>query len=77
MTLRELSAGYRAAAEPIRQRLRQIRQQEKIARAPEERFWLQRRRVALAQALAELNDLAELTERYYERGFYRDEKDRL
>ena len=76
MTLRELSAGYREAAQPIRVRLHQIRQQEKTAE-PEELFRLRRRRQALAEALAELNDLAELTAHYYERGFYRDEAYRL
>ena len=77
MTLAELSKGYAAAARPIRERLRQLRQWEKNASDPQELFRLKRRRQALSEMLSELNDLAELTARYYERGYYRNEKYRL
>ena len=43
MTLRQLSGCYRAAAEPLRQRLRQLRQELKTAEDPEEIFHLKRR----------------------------------
>lgn len=77
MTLRELSKDYRAAAQPIRQRLRELRQREKTAADEHELFWLSRRKLALGQMLQQLNELAELTEHYYERSYWRDEKYRL
>lgn len=77
MTLRELSNGYRTAAQPIRQRLRELRQREKVATDEHERFWISRRKLVLGQMLQQLNELAELTGHYYERSYWRDEKYRL
>ena len=77
MTLRELSGGYRAAAQPIRQRLRELRQRAKEATDEHERFWISRRKLVLGQMLQQMNELAELTEHYYERSYWRDEKYRL
>lgn len=77
MTLKELSAEYRAAAQPLRERLRQLRQAKKCARDRDELFWIERRMSALTSMLTQLNELAELTEHYYERGYYRNEKYRL
>lgn len=77
MTLKELSADYRAAAQPLRERLRQLRQAKKRAQDREELFWLERRMSVLTSMLTQLNELAELTEHYYERGYYRNEKYRL
>ena len=74
MTLRELSQDYRAAAQLLRQRLRELRQREKVATDEHERFWLSRRKLVLGQMLQQMNELAELTERYYERGYWRSEK---
>ena len=68
MTLRELSQDYRAAAQLLRQRLRELRQREKVATDADERFWLSRRKLALSEMLRQMNELAELTESYYERG---------
>ena len=73
MTLKEMSAEYRAAAQPLRERLRQLRQAKKRTRDREELFWIDRRMSMLTQ----VNELAELTEHYYERGYYRNEKYRL
>lgn len=74
MTLLELSQGYEAAAVPLRARLRLLR----IALAKEEdpeKAWHLRRRIAeLTPMLTQMNELAELTARYYERGYYRGEK---
>ena len=61
MTLLEISQGYREAAVPLRQRLRQLRLQLAQAEDPEEIWHLKRR-------------IAELTEHYYERGYYRNGK---
>lgn len=74
MTLRALSADYRAAAQLLRQRLRQLRLEEKTATDEHTRFWLKRRKLVLSEMLQQMNELAELTEHYYERGYYRNEK---
>lgn len=74
MTLRELSKGYREAAAPLRQRLAQLRRELKAATDPEEIWHLKRRITELTPMLTEMNELAELTARYYERGYYRDKK---
>ena len=77
MTLKEMSAEYRAAAQPLRERLRQLRQAKKRTRDREELFWIDRRMSVLTAMLTQVNELAELTEHYYERGYYRNEKYRL
>ncbi len=77
MTLRELSGAYRAAAQLIRVRLRELRIEMKHERDPERMFWLKRRTAVLTEMLRQMNELAELTEHYYERGYYRNEKYRL
>lgn len=77
MTLRELSGEYRAAAQPIRARLRELRIEMKTERDAERMFWLKRRTAVLTEMLRQMNELAELTEHYYERGYYRNEKYRL
>ena len=74
MTLREMSEQYRAAAVPLRRRLAELRRAVAQATDPEEIWHLKRRIAALTPMLTEMNDLAELTARYYERGYYRDKK---
>ena len=74
MTLREMSRDYRAAAVPLRRRLAQLRRALAKADDPEEIWHLKRRIAELTPMLTEMNELAELTERYYERGYYRNEK---
>lgn len=74
MTLRELSKDYRAAAVPLRRRLAQLRRELAEATDPEDIWHLKRRIAVLSPMLTEMNELAELTERYYERGYYRSEK---
>lgn len=74
MTLREMSKDYRAAAEPLRNRLAQLRRALARARDPEKIWRLKRRIALLTPMLTEMNELAELTEHYYERGYYRSEK---
>ena len=74
MTLKELSAGYREAAAMLRQRLRLLRQRKKIVTDSEELWHIQREIAELTPILTQLNELAELTERYYERGYWRNEK---
>lgn len=74
MTLREISRGYREAAAPLRARLRQLRQELAKAEDPEEIWHIKRRIAELTPLLTQVNELAELTEHYYERGYYRGTK---
>lgn len=74
MTLKELSAEYRASAVPLRARLKELRKSLKEAKDPEEIWHLKRRIAELTPMLTQMNELAELTERYYERGYYRSDK---
>ena len=74
MTLLQISQGYRQAAVPLRARLRELRQALAKAEDPEEIWHLKRRIAELTPMLTQVNELAELTERYYERGYHRNEK---
>ena len=74
MTLAELSACYEEAAVPLRARLRQLRTQLAAASDPEDIWHLKRRIAELTPLLTQMNELAELTAHYYDRGYYRSEK---
>ena len=74
MTLLEMSREYRASAALLRDRLRQLRQQLTRTDDPEEIWHLKRRILELTPMLTQMNELAELTAHYYERGYYRSEK---
>lgn len=74
MTMLELSESYREAAVPLQQRLKGLRQMLKGCKDPEEAWHLKRRIAELTPLLTEMNELAELTEHYYDRGYYRSEK---
>ena len=74
MTLRELSVGYRETGAILRRRLRELRRALKTAEDPEDRWHIQREIAELTPILTQMNELAELTERYYERGYWRNEK---
>lgn len=74
MTLTALSESYEQSAELLRKRLRLLRALLAQAADPEEKWHLQRRIAQLTPMLTEMNELAELTARYYERGFWRSEK---
>ena len=74
MTLQEISRGYEEAAVPLRARRRVLRQMLDKATDPEEVWHIKRRIHELTPMLTEMNELAELTARYYERGYYRSEK---
>ena len=68
MTLAELSADYEAAAVPLRARLRELRQLLAAASDPEEFWHIQRRMAELTPMLSHMNELAELTAHYYDKG---------
>ncbi len=74
MTLAELSLSYEAAAVPLRARLRELRQALAQSDDPEEIWHIKRRIGELTPMLTQMNELAELTARYYERGYWRSEK---
>lgn len=74
MTLEEISQGYRAAALPLRTRLHELRTALARETDPEAAWHLKRRIAELTPMLTQMNELAELTARYYERGYYRNEK---
>ena len=74
MTLREMSREYKAAALPLRMRLRQLRQALKQTDDPGEIWHIKRRIAELTPMLTQVNELAELTEHYYDRGYWRSEK---
>ena len=74
MTLAELSGCYEAAAVPLRARLRELRKMLEAAEDPEEIFRIKRRIAELTPMLTQMNELAELTAHYYDRGYYRSEK---
>ena len=74
MTLAEISQCYEKAAIPLRQRLKQLREQLSMARDAEEIWHLKRRIGELTPMLTQMNELRDLTLHYYERGYYRNEK---
>lgn len=74
MTLPELSRCYEASAALLRQRLRQLRQEMARETDPEKLWHLKRRISELTPILTQMNELAELTAHYYDRGYYRNEK---
>lgn len=74
MTLQELSKYYEQSAVLLRRRLRLLRQLLATETDPDEIFHLKRRIRELSPMLTEMNELAELTAHYYDRGYYRNEK---
>ena len=74
MTLAELSLCYEDAAVPLRNRLKELRDALKETEDPEEIWHLKRRITELTPMLTEMNELAELTAHYYDRGYYRSAK---
>ncbi len=57
-----------------RARLKLLRQELAKAEDPEEVWHIKRRIAELTPMLTQMNELAELTEHYYEKGYYRSEK---
>ena len=74
MTLQEMSREYEASAALLRARLRLLRQKMAEEDDPEEIWHLKRRIAELTPMLTQMNELADLTAHYYERGYYRSEK---
>ncbi len=74
MTLAQISADYRQSARLLSKRLHDLRQELAQARDSEEIWHLKRRIAQLTPMLTQMNELAELTEHYYERGYWRNKK---
>jgi len=74
MTLAQMSKEYEASAVLLRRRLRQLRAELARAEDPEEIWHLKRRIFELTPMLTQMNELADLTAHYYERGYWRNEK---
>ena len=74
MKLAELSEYYEASAQLLRIRLSQLRKAVQNTDDPEEKWHLQRRIAELTPILTQMNELAELTAHYYDRGYWRNEK---
>ena len=74
MTMTELSRSYEEAAALLRNRLRYLRQCLASAQDPEEIWHLKRRIRELTPIMTQMNELADLTAHYYDRGYWRNEK---
>lgn len=74
VTLKELSEDYEESAQALRLRLRRLRALHDLESDPEEKWKLKRRIAELTPMLTQMNELAELTAHYYDRGYYRNEK---
>ena len=74
MTLSELSPLYAESARLLRQRLKELRSRLPEAETSEEYWQLKRRISELSPMLTQMNDLAELTAHYYDKGYWRNEK---
>ena len=73
-SLSDLSADYEAAAVLLRERLKLLRRELARTKDPEQIWRLKRRIGELTPMLTQMNELAELTAHYYERGYYRNGK---
>lgn len=74
MTLYQISFSYREDAERFRARIAALRAELKTAATREEADALNRRIAELQTLRRQSSELAELTHRYYERSYHRDER---
>ena len=74
MTLAELSSGYEESARLLQARMKVLRRAIRETDDPEEKWRLQRRIAELTPLLTQMNELADLTAHYYDRGYWRNEK---
>lgn len=72
MTLQEMSVEYRAQAQVLRGRIKELKAAQEAAEDPLEREKLQVRIWTLDTLWKETRDQAVLLERYYERGYRRN-----
>lgn len=74
MTLYQISFTYRADAAVLRTRISELRAAARAAQDREEAERLKRRIAELQVLRRQSSELAELTKRYYERNYHRDER---
>lgn len=74
MTLYQISFTYRADAAVLRTRISELRAAARAAQDREEAERLKRRIAELRVLRRQSSELAELTKRYYERNYHRDER---
>ena len=74
MTLYQMSFVYREDAVRFRMRITALRQKARAAATKEEAQQLSRRIADLQLLARQSRELAELTQHYYERGYYCDER---
>ena len=74
MTLAELSREYRKSARLLKVRMQQLRKAIQATDDADEQWRLQRRIAELTPILTQMNDLADLTEHYYDKGYWRSKK---
>ena len=74
MTLYQMSYTYRADAAQFRARIHELRVVMKAAETREQAAAVKRRIAELQVLRRQSSELAELTKRYYERNYHRDEK---
>jgi len=72
--MKELSESYRESAELIRRRLLALRTERAQTKDPAKKETINRRIRDLTPILTQMNELAELTEHYYDRGYWRGDK---
>ena len=71
MTLSEMSPLYAASADQLRQRIRELRSQQRLQADPATADALNNRIAALVPLLRQSRELAVLTERYYDRSYHK------
>ena len=74
MTLSQISLDYRSDERRFRARIAMLQEQEAVCETRGESDALRRRIAELQILLRQSRELAELTEHYYERSFYRGRK---
>ena len=74
MSLAELSPAYEASAQLLKARIQQLRQAIRETDDPELQWRFRRRIAELTPMLMQMNELADLTAHYYDRGYWRSEK---
>ena len=72
MTLKELAVEYRHSAKLLRNRLRELRALLNKTVDPDEIWHIKRRIAELTPMLTEMNVIADLLEKYYERSYWRN-----
>lgn len=74
MALLDLAAEYQHSANLLKDRLALLRKELKAEKDPAKAFRLKRRIAELTPMLTEMNELAEMTARYYDPSYYRNAK---